>query len=224
MTRTRLLLLAFVVSLGLNLFFVGGIAYRINRIDEFSGRPLPPNVNWMVRDLSEARRAELQPFMQSSADEILPVRLRMFEAQRRANELMANPVYDAALLDEAFTELRNANLQYQEISHQHSVAVLNQLTESERRAAVELINRRGPRDGRDRRNSDGPSIDGPQFGGPPIGGPSIGGPPIGGPPIGGPPFGGPRGGRPDFSSLPPGADSPLPPPAEDRPALGPAPQ
>ncbi len=209
MTQTRLLLLAFVVSLGLNLFFVGGIAYRINRIDEFSGRPLPPNVNWMVRDLSEARRAELQALMQSSAEEILPVRLRLFEAQRRANELMANPDYNAALLDEAFTELRNANLQYQEISHRHSVAVLNQLTESERRAAVELINRRGPRDGHDRRNGDGPGIDGPQFGEPPIGGP---------------PFGGSRGGRPDFSSRPPGADLPPPPLAEDRPPPGPAPQ
>lgn len=194
MTRTRLLLLALVVSLGLNLFFVGGIAYRINSFDEFSGRPLPPNVIWMVRDLSEERRAELQPFMQSSAEEILPLRSRMFDAQRRVNELMVNPDYDAALLEQAFAELRDANLQYQEMSHLHSVAMLNQLTESERRVAVELINRRGPRDGRDRRTGDGP------------------------------PFNGPRDGRPDFSSRPPGADSPPPPLAEDRPPPIPAPQ
>lgn len=202
MTRNRLLLLALVASLGLNLFFTGGIAYRINRFNEFSSRPLPPNVTWMVRDLGETRREELQPLLERGAEEIEPVRLRMFEAQRSVNELMANPDYDAVLLEQAFSELREANLQYQAMSHQHSVAVLNELTESERRAAVELINRRGPRDGRDRRDGDRPGIDAPSFGGPPNGGL---------------PFGGPRGGRPDFSAPPPEADQSPPPFAGDRP-------
>lgn len=149
-------MLALVASLALNLFFVGGIAYRVNRSDEFSARPLPPNVNWMVRDLSEERRAELQPLLERSADEIRPIRRQLFDAQRRVNELMANPDYAAATLEQAFVALREANLRYQEMSHQHSVAMLNELTEAERQVAVEFINRRGPRDGRDRRDGDRP--------------------------------------------------------------------
>lgn len=162
MNRTRLLLFALVASLAVNLFFVGGIAYRVNRGDAFSDRPIPPNVNWMVRDLSEIRRTELQPLLERSADEIRPVRRALFDAQRQVNELMANPNYDAATLEQAFAVLRTANLRYQEMSHQHSVAMLNELTETERQLAVEFINRRGPRDGRDRRDGDGPRFEGPR--------------------------------------------------------------
>lgn len=153
MNRTRLLLLALIASLGINLFFIGGIAYRVNRSDDFSGRPLPPNVNWMVRDLSDARRAELAPLLQRSADELRPVRRQMFDAQRRVNALMADPMYDPVALEQAFAELRAANLRYQEMSHEHSAAMLAELTEAERLAAVEFINRRGPRDGDGRRGN-----------------------------------------------------------------------
>jgi uncharacterized membrane protein len=159
MNRTRLLLLALIASFGLNLFFIGGIAYRINRAVEFSGRPLPPNVSWMVRDLSEARRAELQPLMERSEEEIRSIRLEMFDAQRRLNELMTTQDYSAANLTQAFAELRSANLRYQEMSHQHSVAMLNELTAAERQLAVEFIDRRGPREGRDRRGFGGPPGD-----------------------------------------------------------------
>ena len=163
MNRTRLLLLALFASIAVNLFFVGGIAYRVNSSDNFSSRPLPPNVNWMVRDLSETRRAELQPLMEQSASEIRPVRGQMFAAQRRVNELLADPDFEAAEVAQAFAELRTASLRYQEMSHQHSVAMLNELTAAERTAAVELINRRGPRDGRDRRRDGGFRSDRPEF-------------------------------------------------------------
>lgn len=149
MNRTRLLLLVLIASFALNLFFIGGIAYRMNSGAPVSGRPLPPNVNWMVRDLSEARRMELQPLMEHSAEEIRPVRRELFEAQSVVNQLMASADYDAAALEAAFAELRAANARYQLMSHQHSVAMLNELTEAERRVAVEFINRRGPQDGRD---------------------------------------------------------------------------
>jgi len=155
-------MLTLIISLAINLFFVGGIAYRVKSLDEFSGRPLPPNVSWMVRDRSEARRAELLPMMQVSAEELRPVRREMFEAQRRVNELMADSNFDPGALQAAFADLRSANLHYQELSHQHSVDMLNELTAEERQAAVEFIKRRGPRDGRDRR----PDGDGPRDGRP----------------------------------------------------------
>lgn len=168
MNRTRLLLLALVASLAINLFFVGGIASRVNRVDDFRGRPMPPNVNWMVRDLSEDRRAELLPLMERSADEIRPIRREMFEAQRRVNALMQSADYDPAALEQAFAELRDNNLRYQALSHQHSVEMLNELSAEERAKAVEFISRRGPEDGRDRRrDGDGRPPFGPRGGQPP---------------------------------------------------------
>lgn len=166
MNRTRLLLLALVASFALNLFFVGGIATRVNRVDDFRGRPMPPNVNWMVRDLSEDRRAELLPLMERSAEEIRPIRREMFESQRRVNELMLSADYDPAGLEQAFAELRDKNLRYQALSHRHSVEMLNELTAEERAKAVEFISRRGPEDGRDRRMGDG-RPPGPRGGPPP---------------------------------------------------------
>lgn len=155
-------MLALIASLALNLFFVGGIAWRMNTMGGFDSRPLPPNVNWMVRDLSESRRAELQPLLIASAEEMRPIRREMFEAQRHVNELMRSPDYDPAALEQAFATLRAANLRYQELSHRHSVEMLNELTAAERTAAVELINRRGPREGRDRRmDREGPPDFGP---------------------------------------------------------------
>jgi len=163
MSRTKFLMFALIVSVAINLFFVGGIAYRVNNLDSFTNRPLPPNVSWMVRDLSETRRAELQPLMERSAEEMRPVRRQMFDAQRRVNELMAGADFDTQTLEQAFAELRAANLHYQELSHEHSVAMLNQLTATERQAAVEFIQRRGPREGRDRRPDSDMPRDGRPF-------------------------------------------------------------
>ena len=60
MTKNKFLLLGLLLSISINLFFVGGIAYRIADFQgERSGRPLPPNVGWIVRDLEESRRSEL---------------------------------------------------------------------------------------------------------------------------------------------------------------------
>ena len=157
MNRTNLLLMGLLVSIAINLFFVGGIGFRMTNSDDFSARPMPPNVSWMVRDLSDARRAELEPILVQSADEMRPIRREMFDAQSRVNELMAAQVFDSATIELAFSELRAANLRYQELSHLHSVAMLNQLSAAEREIALQFINRRGPMDGRSRRrNGDGP--------------------------------------------------------------------
>ncbi|MCH8265383.1 MAG: periplasmic heavy metal sensor [Proteobacteria bacterium] len=149
MNKTKLILLALLVSVAVNLFFIGGIGYRASRLQAFSGRPFPPNVGWIVRDLSEERRSELASFLERSADEIGPMRGQMFAAQRQVNQLMAAPEFDSEAINQAFAELREVNLRYQALSHEQSIALLNELTAQERQMALEFVNRRGPRDGRD---------------------------------------------------------------------------
>ena len=75
MTKKRILLIGLLFSISINLFFVGGIAYRVANFDgeEFS-RPLPPNIGWVVRDLEESRRSELEPQLRQSFAEIFSIR------------------------------------------------------------------------------------------------------------------------------------------------------
>jgi uncharacterized membrane protein len=165
-----------------NLFFIGAIGYRASRFQEFSGRPFPPNVGWIVRDLSEERRTELASFRERSAEEIGPMRGQMFAAQRQVNQLMAAPEFDSAAINRAFAELRDVNLRYQALSHEQSIALLNALTTQERQMALEFLNRRGPRDGRDGFRGRERGFGGPRGpGGPRSGGPSgfgAGSPPL----------------------------------------------
>ena len=182
MNKTKLILFALLVSVAVNLFFIGAIGYRAYRFQEFSGRPFPPNVGWIVRDLSEERRTELASFRERSAEEIGPMRGQMFAAQRQVNQLMAAPEFDSAAINRAFAELRDVNLRYQALSHEQSIALLNALTTQERQMALEFLNRRGPRDGRDGFRGRERGFSGPRGpGGPRSGGPSgfgAGSPPL----------------------------------------------
>ena len=206
MNKTKLILVALVLSVAVNLFFIGGIGYRASRFQEFSGRPFPPNVGWIVRDLSEERRSELGSFLERSAAEIGPMRGQMFAAQRQVNQLMAAPEFDSAAINRAFAELRDVNLRYQALSHEQSVALLNELTAQERQMALEFVNRRGPRDGREGFRSGQRGFGGPR--GP--GGPGRFGGPAG--------FG--AGGSPLDPPLDPPPDSPDDSPADSLPEPG----
>ena len=164
MTKNKILLLGLLLSLSINLFFVGGIAYRVaNFQGERSGRPLPPNVGWVVRDLEESRRTELEPQLRQSFEAIGPIRREMMNAQRQVNDLMSAQPFDASELNTAFASLREASIRYQALSHAQTSDILGLLSEEERQAALEFVQRRGPRDGRDgsRRRDGGPGSRGP---------------------------------------------------------------
>lgn len=150
MIRRNLLLLGLVVSVGINLFLLGGIGIRMSTVQEIrEARPLPPNIGWIVRDLSPERQEELAAVLEPLGEEIFPYRRAVFEAQRKVNNLMAAADYDEQALEQAFAELRAASETYTALSHQQTAMVLDQLTAAERQVATEFIQRRGPRDGRD---------------------------------------------------------------------------
>lgn len=150
MNRNKLILFGLLASIAINLAFVGGIAFRFSNFQsEISGRPLPPNVGWIVRDLSEERRSELGPLLQQSFEGSRTIRAEMFAAQRRVNELMSAAAFDGNALNQAFAALRDANLRYQALSHQQTSTILDELSAQERQSAMEFVQRRGPRDGRD---------------------------------------------------------------------------
>ena len=167
MNRSKLILVTLIISLAINLVFIGGISYRISTFRDAPLRPFPPNISWAVRDLSEERQAELAPILDASNEEILPIRGEMFQTMRLVNELIRSDEFNAGELQAAFRELRNANNRYQELSHEQSIDLLSELTDEERRAAQEFTQRRGPRGGRNARRGRIGSEFGPGVGRPP---------------------------------------------------------
>jgi uncharacterized membrane protein len=141
------MLAALLVSVALNLFLLGGLGMRMLRMEDFrEARPLPPNLGWIVRDLSESRRAELGDSIRARAEQINPLRAAIFAAQRRVNELMVADEFDPEALEQAFADLRAASDRYQQATQEQTVAIFAQLTPEERQSAREFVQRRGPRD------------------------------------------------------------------------------
>ena len=160
MNGRRGLAAALIVSIAVNLFFIGGIAFRFYLMhssmnaETNAGRPLPPNISWLVRDLAPERQEEMRAKLKERGMEGRAARIRMFKAQRESNRLMTADPFDAEALALAFTALRDAANEYQRLSHLQTAEMLNELSVDERRKAVEFINRRGPRDGRPPKDSE----------------------------------------------------------------------
>ena len=148
MSKRNLLIIGLLFSVGVNLFLLGAIGSRLGSVRNFrEARPLPPNLSWIIRDLDESRQQELVTLIEPLADEIIPLRLAMLQAQREVNNLMSASDFDADALAAAFADLRAASEAYGALSHQQTITILNELTEAERQAATEFVRRRGPRDG-----------------------------------------------------------------------------
>ena len=161
MNRSQLILSALVLSLALNLIFIGGISFRTSNFRPLSQTLFTPNIGWVVRDLSERRQAELEPILLRSNEQIRPERTEMFATQRRVKRLIASDNFDVDALNEAFTQLRIISNRYQQLSHEQTTALLSELTVEERRIAREFMQRRGPRGDRESRLGRGGGRDRP---------------------------------------------------------------
>ena len=77
--------------------------------------------------------------------------LSLLEKRPNATEVSREEdVESATRLQVDVVEVRDASMAYQALSHEQSVELLSQLTEEERKMATEFVNRRGPREGRER--------------------------------------------------------------------------
>lgn len=150
MNKRNLLVFLLLASLALNLLLIGGIGWRMANAREYVQSLVPPTTGWILRDLSEERRAELQSAAREGFESVRPARREMFRAQQRVNELIGNESFDREALEEAFAKLRELSMDYQSLSHEQTVEILERLTPAERQAATEFVRRGGPpRAGRD---------------------------------------------------------------------------
>ncbi len=146
LTRKNGLLWIVLISLSINLFFVGTLAARF--FDRPDSSAAPVNMRWLMRDMEPQARDLLLPQIRSQNEELRPLRMQMFRAQREVNLLLAaDPVNQTAVL-EAFGRLREANMLYQELSHQQLTSIFAQLTPEQRQRAFRFMSeRRNPAEG-----------------------------------------------------------------------------
>ncbi len=150
MNKRGLLMIALLASLALNLFWLGGMGWRMVNGRDYAQSLLPPSTGWILRDLPESRRAELEPVAREGIASARPARREMFRAQRQVNELIGDENFDPEALAEALARLRELSMAYQTLSHEQMVEILARLSPEERLAAREFVRRGGPpRAGRD---------------------------------------------------------------------------
>lgn len=151
--RRRLMTWVLVLSLGINLLIAGGITSRI--LSRPDGRPIPPNLSWIMYSLDDdTAEAKIRPQMEEFGQIMWPLRGAMFRAQRHVNNLMTEEPMDRTAIATAFDELRQTSLEYQETTHQQTIAIFAMLTPEQRKQAMSFMtNRRNPMDGRSRDGS-----------------------------------------------------------------------
>jgi uncharacterized membrane protein len=152
-SRRRILNIVLIVSLALNFLVFGGMAARM--LWSPDGRPIPPNLFWVLNALDDDTQTRLRPIMQTFSEEMRPLRFALFQAQRDVNALLTeDPLNDAAIAT-AFEKLRSVGLEYQDLAHRQTLAVFAQLNPEQRVSAMRFIQDRSrPPGDRDRDRGD----------------------------------------------------------------------
>ena len=153
--RRRALNVVLVISLALNILVFGGMVARM--LSSPSGRPIPPNLFWVLERLDDEAQARLRPTMQTFSDEMRPIRYTLYQAQRDVNELLTEDPLNSEAIAVAFEKLRDAGLEYQDIAHRQTLAIFGDLTPEQRVTAMRFIQERSRPPGernRDRNNED----------------------------------------------------------------------
>lgn len=138
--RKRALYVVMVLSLALNLLVFGGVAARMLEAPE--GRPIPPNLFWVLERLDDEAQTRLRPTMQAFSDEMRPIRSALFQAQQEVNNLLTEDPLNGTAIAAAFSKLRDAGLEYQDIAHRQTLAIFGELTPEQRVAAMRFIQER----------------------------------------------------------------------------------
>ena len=138
-----------IVSLAINLVFIGGLGFRAMSFAERNHGPISSNLGWAIRGLSAERSNQLMSSLNLPVNNqnlsIAAARSNMIKAQRDANEVMRSPNFQEDTLRGALSALRTSNMHYQELSHEQMTLLFSKMTDQERKAASDFLNRIDPR-------------------------------------------------------------------------------
>ena len=134
LTRSKLLIIALVVSIGINLLILGSMIGRELR----QGPPTqtPPNLGWLMPDRKPSVRFKLCARLKENSANIGKLRNNIREAQQNFRKMaMAEPL-DETAVRMALEEVRASHFAFQEMMHSEMVDIIGELDVPDRRKAI----------------------------------------------------------------------------------------
>jgi len=132
--------IALVISLTINLLFIGIVLGRISTGAPLS-RPFPPHLGWVLRIIDSETRQSLEPQLREQARNSRPMRRHLMESQQAVNELFLQDPLDQAALASSMDELRKYSSASQKEMHTSLIAIMGQLDLDQRVQAMKFLNR-----------------------------------------------------------------------------------
>lgn len=148
MNKSRIISIALVFSVALNLLFIGAVVGRFMYGPPH--RPMSSHLGWVLRDLDEEARNKIRPILENQARAIRPLRRKLRTAQKEFRKLLAQQSFDEVALEASLIHLRQSSAEYQSGMHHQMLMILKDLDPEQRRRVSRFLMRPRP-DGRDHR-------------------------------------------------------------------------
>ncbi len=143
LTRSKILSLLLIVSVGLNLFFIGALTTRL--VMRSGIAPMPSSLSWIIRGLDQDTRVDMEPELRAYERSNRSLRAKMFAAQQEVNRQLSAQALNSEATSAAFKELRQASELFQQASHEQTIKVFSELNPADRITAIEFLHQiRGP--------------------------------------------------------------------------------
>lgn len=158
MRSNKWLILTLIVSLGANIALVGFLVGRASSIDLRPGR-LDPTFGFarILPELPQSRHDALRPLVREHIRSVRPSIREIRSAQRRLGTVLLAEPFERSQLESALARFREHLAASQVASHASFVALVEQLTPTERKLLVEVLQRQ-PRHGGRRAAGGGPLL------------------------------------------------------------------
>lgn len=147
MNSNRWLQAVLVISLGLNILFVGVVLGRaLGGPPPAAGKPI--HLGMVMRHLDAPTREALRPQLLKLREEMLPLRKDMQRAQLKFRRLLMADNIDESALEEAQAQLAGASSALQSKMHEHMALTLKAVPPEQRQRVLQRLERRHDREDR----------------------------------------------------------------------------
>lgn len=137
---SRWMKITLVISLTVNLLFIGAILGRISSGVPLS-RPFPPHLGWVLRNVDPDTRESLEPQLRKLARSSMPIRRHLRESQEAVIRLLLQDPLDQAALALGMDELRKYSSESQREMHRSLIAIMGELNLEQRKQVMNFLNR-----------------------------------------------------------------------------------
>jgi uncharacterized membrane protein len=136
---SRWIKVTLVISLTVNLLFIGAILGRISSGVPLT-RPFPPDLGWVLRNVEPDTRQSLRAQLREQAMTSRPMRRQLRESQQTVNRLLLDDPLDQQALADSMAELRKYSTESQEEMHRSLITIMSQLDLDQRKQVMRRLN------------------------------------------------------------------------------------